>query len=140
MTRRYSKYTDEEIAEVIVESKSLMEASEILNINRKTAARVARDLNVKPLGIRRTNPDVILGCDRKYRSPNIRKYILRHNLIEYRCLFCGNDGTWQGQELVLELDHINGNPLDNSLDNLRWLCPNCHTQTPTYRGKKRDNG
>jgi 5-methylcytosine-specific restriction endonuclease McrA len=71
--------------------------------------------------------------------PHIRRYIIKHNLLPYVCVKCKNEGTWQGEELVLELDHINGDCLNNSLENLRWLCPNCHTQTPTWRGKARES-
>ena len=42
-----------------------------------------------------------------------------------------------GKKIVLELDHINGNHFDESEDNLRYLCPNCHSQTPTFRNRKR---
>ena len=65
----------------------------------------------------------------------IRNYILRHNLIEYKCAFCGNTGIWIDTTIALELDHINGINNDNRLTNLRWLCPNCHATTDTYRGK-----
>lgn len=44
-------------------------------------------------------------------------------------------GSWNNKELKLDLDHINGDPTDNRLDNLRFLCPNCHSQTNTYKGK-----
>lgn len=64
----------------------------------------------------------------------IRKYIIRHDLIPYECACCGNDGTWQGEVLTLHLDHINGINNDHRLENLRWLCPNCHAQTDTYTG------
>jgi 5-methylcytosine-specific restriction endonuclease McrA len=49
----------------------------------------------------------------------------------YRCAICGID-KWCGKKLVLHLDHINGINNDNRLTNLRFLCPNCHSQTPTY--------
>lgn len=55
--------------------------------------------------------------------------------IQYKCQ-CGNDGSWLGRVLVLQLDHIDGNNSNNTILNLRFLCPNCHTQTPTWgRGK-----
>lgn len=62
----------------------------------------------------------------------VRRYILTYNLIEYKCVFCGNQGEWLGKEMPLELDHINGINNDHRIENLRWLCPNCHSITPTY--------
>lgn len=67
----------------------------------------------------------------------IKDYIVKYNLLEYKCAVCGNIGEWQGLSLTLQLDHINGINNDHRLENLRWLCPNCHTQTPTYNGKNK---
>ncbi len=67
---------------------------------------------------------------------SLKKLIRSEGLLEYSCKECGNRGIHQGKELKLQLDHENGIKNDNRLSNLRWLCPNCHTQTPTYSRAK----
>ncbi len=73
----------------------------------------------------------ILKENCKHTRTVLRGYIIRNNLIPYRCAICGCV-EWQGKTLSLELDHINGCNNDNRLENLRFLCPNCHSQTSTY--------
>lgn len=55
------------------------------------------------------------------------------------CLFCGIS-IWRGRSITLELDHIDGNSSNNVRENLRLLCPNCHSQTPTWRGRNINSG
>jgi 5-methylcytosine-specific restriction endonuclease McrA len=52
---------------------------------------------------------------------------------------CGISDKWNGKKLVLEIDHINGNRGNNTFENLRVLCPNCHSQTGTFRNKPRSD-
>ena len=64
----------------------------------------------------------------------LRGYVERHQIIPYRCSCCGGDGHWQGGEISLEIHHINGTNTDNRIENLQYLCPNCHALTDNYRG------
>lgn len=66
---------------------------------------------------------------------NLRNKLLKNNLLEYKCAICGNEGYWNGQPITLQVDHINGDHNDNRLENLRFLCPNCHSQTETFAGR-----
>jgi len=61
--------------------------------------------------------------------------LLSGKVLDYKCSICQNDGMWCGNPLTLQLDHINGIPNDHRIENLRFLCPNCHSQTETFSGR-----
>lgn len=66
----------------------------------------------------------------------IRSFLIRHN--GNNCMICGLDANnWRCQKLTLIVDHINGKSKNNSLDNLRLVCPNCDSQLPTYKAKNK---
>ena len=69
----------------------------------------------------------------------LRGYITRHNVIPYQCKICGCDGNWQGGHISLELHHEDGDNSNNEINNLIYLCPNCHAMTDNYRGKNKEN-
>jgi hypothetical protein len=72
-------------------------------------------------------------------APRTKSVLLRRALddtgVPHVCAACGTGDTWQGRTLVLEIDHINGDRLDNRRHNLRYLCPSCHSQTDTFAGR-----
>lgn len=74
-----------------------------------------------------------------YSRMRLKERIIKQELIPYECAECGNVGEWNGKKLVLQLDHKNGVNDDHRIDNLRFLCPNCHTQQDTYAAKNRLN-
>ncbi|MFI9261822.1 HNH endonuclease signature motif containing protein [Streptomyces sioyaensis] len=75
-------------------------------------------------------------CVRPEGSPRVNRERLHRALgeigVPYACDFCGNPGTWRDQPITLQIDHINGDWLDNRAENLRYLCPNCHALTDTW--------
>lgn len=67
----------------------------------------------------------------------VRRLVLKHNALEYECAKCGLSDEWHGEVLVLQLEHKNGINNDHRLENLCFLCPNCHSQTLTWGNKCR---
>lgn len=85
--------------------------------------------------------DILKENSTYYNLYSLKNRLVREKLLSYICEQCGNSGQWNCAELSLQLDHKNGINNDNRLENLRFLCPNCHSQTDNYAGKstKRNN-
>ncbi|MGW3951396.1 HNH endonuclease [Streptomyces sp. NPDC004752] len=71
---------------------------------------------------------------RRMQSSRLKRALLKHG-IEERCAMCGMAPVWLGEPLPLEVDHIDGDWRNNEIQNLRLLCPNCHSTTDSYRGR-----
>ena len=81
--------------------------------------------------------EIFEGKHPKTKTVRLKKRLLAEGLLKNKCSACGVPDSWNRKPLVLELDHINGNSKDHRLENLRILCPNCQSQTSTFRNKKR---
>ena len=85
-----------------------------------------------------TEKDVLIN-NSQAADKTIRDHYRKGNYSEYKCAICGLPSIWQGKELVLTLDHIDGNHNDSRPQNLRWVCPNCDRQLPTFGGRNHKN-
>ncbi|MEV0411107.1 HNH endonuclease signature motif containing protein [Streptomyces sp. NPDC050448] len=93
----------------------------------------------RPSPTRRSAEDILQRLE--IGSGREKTAVLRRALddlgVPHVCDECGIGDTWRGKRLVLEIDHINGDRLDNRHDNLRYLCPSCHSQTGTFAKRSR---
>jgi len=78
---------------------------------------------------------LVLRESRRESAVRLRRALIEYGR-EYKCEMCGQKPEWNGKELRLQVDHKNGNGLDNQPENIRFVCPNCHTQTCNFGNDK----
>lgn len=83
--------------------------------------------------MRRFSDEEVFVLGSSYPRHKLKARFLK--LVPYVCAECGIGGEWNGRRLVLQLDHKNGIHNDNRRENLQLICPNCHSQTPSYAGR-----
>lgn len=84
--------------------------------------------------VARKHKDFLDHPNRRYASETLR-FNLLYSGRSYKCEKCGIEGEWREEPISLEIDHIDGDRYNNRLENLRFLCPNCHSQTDTFRNR-----
>ncbi|SFY50325.1 HNH endonuclease signature motif containing protein [Streptomyces sp. F-1] len=122
-----SAYTKERLEEAADGARTLSEALERLGVTQRGKTWRARTperlLVAQPAGQARRIPSDRL------------KWAMTSLGVPEHCARCGTEPVWRGRPLPLEVDHINGDWRDNRIENLRFLCPNCHSVTDNYRGR-----
>lgn len=140
--RNYKTYTDEDIIRLSKETKSIRALLEALGLRPAGGNYANIKRNLQRLGVDTphwTGQAWNKGQQLKDWSKYTKTAQLKKHLIKARGYSCEECGIkkWQGQTIVLELDHIDGDRTHNVPENLRLLCPNCHSLTPTWRNRKR---
>lgn len=150
------KHSPEELQQAVANSTSIREVLTHLNIaakggNYKTIYKRIESLNIdishfkgkgwakgQTIGPKRDLCEY-LNNEVSINSHTLKKRLIKEGFFDAVCSCCNNT-EWMGGPIPLELDHISGDSSDNTLSNLRLLCPNCHALTPTYRGKNIRSG
>lgn len=80
--------------------------------------------------------EILEGKHPQFQTNKLKQRLLNEGVMENKCSCCGIS-EWNNKPITMQLDHIDGNSKNHLLENLRMLCPNCHSQTDTWCGKNK---
>lgn len=146
--RKPKTIPQEEFTKVCNESRSMAQAAATLGLHYDTFRKYAKkygcyNTNQAGKGIKKKIQPKVWDLEKWNNNELIhttrnviRKWILKLNLLPYKCNIC-EISEWNGKPIGLELNHINGDGWEHRKSNLEWICPNCHSQTDSFRGKNK---
>lgn len=151
------RYSDKDLAAAVKASRSVAGVMRLLGIRPAGGSHAHISRRIKRLGLEthhflgqasnrgrparnRLRPIDILVVHPE-GSARVKPHLLRRAMVEagetFLCAGCGMGREWMGRPIQLHVDHVDGNFLDCRLSNLRFLCPNCHSQTDNFAGRGR---
>ncbi len=139
------KIKDDDIIEAAKNSKTMSQAAAKLGVQFSTFKKHAIRLGCycinqggkgtqKVSKVRVNLDEILTGNCPEFQTYKLKLRLFKAKIKDEKCEICGII-DWLGNKIPLELDHIDGNRTNHRLENLRILCPNCHSQTSTYRAK-----
>jgi Zn finger protein HypA/HybF involved in hydrogenase expression len=154
---RFRVWTDQQLIDAVAASTSFTGICRALGLDPESGSHARVKRRVTMLGLDTshfTNKDQRTGVEAwnqrrtelaasmllagsKVSRKFLRKFLIEYEIIPYRCWKCDNSGEHMGSPLALQLDHANGINNDDRIENLRWCCPNCHSQTDTFAGRNK---
>lgn len=134
--------SEESIKEAIANTPTMGGAAKYLKVDWRTFKKEAEKYGLYTVGKRTSSKydikDILSGMHPQYPTSKLSVRLVKEGIKKYMCEEC-NIVDYNGKPITLELNHVNGDNSDHSLDNLQLLCPNCHSQTPTFRNKRGKN-
>lgn len=141
--KAFSEYNHEELKDIISQCSNIAHILNTLKLNRVYHYKIKDIIDKYKLS---TSHFKVIQKNQYYNyipndgkiirtHTNFKASLLREGKLINKCAICKLEPMWNNKPLTLHLDHINGDNKNNDLNNLRLICPNCHSQTDTYTGR-----